>query len=593
MRKSTEIEWQNSKVLERKRVVRKKEYRIGAELVKRGLVTPEHVQEGLQIQARTGGYLGRALVKLGYLREADLLRVLADQLSVQYIDLKNCEIQETAIKKVPAKFATHYRLIPIRLERNTLTICVADPLEVGTVDDLRTLLNCEVKLAISDEMSILEAIKKHYGIGASALEQVVSDEMIRGAGSGNSGITQTMEALDVEDRSKDASMVRFVNQILLEASESRATDIHIEPFEDEMKIRYRIDGILYDAKIPPNLKQFQSSIVSRIKIVANLDIAEHRLPQDGRFKIRAKDKELDLRVSILPTPYGESVNIRLLTTNIFYGLDKIGFSQKNLAILEEVLKKPHGIIFLTGPTGSGKTTTLYACLNKINDHQRKIITIEDPIEYQMKDITQIQIQPKIGLTFSSGLRSMLRHDPDIMMVGEVRDTETAEITIRVALTGHLVFSTLHTNDAPGGIARLLDMAIEPFLVVSSVECIIAQRLVRLICSHCKEKAPAGRGNLLGNIGGVDLGKVVTYRGRGCERCNHTGYSGRTAIHEVLLMSDKIRELCLARASSTEIRRQAAREGMRSLREDGWEKIAQGITTVEEVVRVTQEQVSNV
>jgi len=574
-------------------VVRKKEYRIGAELVKRGLITSEQVQEGLQVQARTGGYLGRALVKLGYLREADLLRVLADQLSVQYVDLKNCDIQEAAIKKVPAKFATHYRLIPIRLERNVLTICVSDPLEMGTVDDLRTLLNCEVKLAISDEAGILEAIKKHYGIGASALEQVATEETARTSGSsGNSGMNQTMEALDVEDRSKDASMIRFVNQILLEASESRATDIHIEPFEDEIKVRYRIDGILYDAKIPPNLKQFQSSIVSRIKIMANLNIAEHRLPQDGRFKIRAKVNELDLRVSILPTPYGESVNIRLLTTNIFYGLEKIGFSQGNLSMLESVLKKPHGIIFLTGPTGSGKTTTLYACLNKINDHQRKIITIEDPIEYQMKDITQIQVQPKIGLTFSSGLRSMLRHDPDIMMVGEVRDTETAEITIRVALTGHLVFSTLHTNDAPGGIARLLDMGVEPFLVVSSVECIIAQRLVRLICSHCKEKAPVGRGMLLGNLTGVELSKAITYRGAGCEKCGHTGYSGRTAIHEVLLMSDKVRELCLARSSSTDIRRQATKEGMKSLREDGWGKVVQGLTTVDEVVRVTQEQTSS-
>lgn len=572
-------------------MVRKKDYRIGAELVKKGLVTYEQVQEGLQFQARVGGYLGRALVKLGHLREADLLRVLADQLSIQYVDLKNCEIQPDAIKQVPAKFATHYRLIPIRIEKNVLTICVADPLEVGTVDDMRTLLNCDVKLAISDEGNILEAIKKHYGIGASALERVVQEDASRGASPTGTSTMSSMTAVDIEDRSKDASIIRFVNQILMEANESRATDIHVEPYEDEMKVRYRIDGILYDAKIPPNLKQFQSSIVSRIKIMANLNIAEHRLPQDGRFKVRAKDKELDLRVSILPTPYGETVNIRLLTTNIFFGLDKIGFSPRNLATLEKVIQKPHGIIFLTGPTGSGKTTTLYACLNKINDRQTKVITIEDPIEYQLKGITQIQVQPKIGLTFSSGLRSMLRHDPDIMMVGEVRDVETAEITIRVALTGHLVFSTLHTNDAPGAVARLLDMSIEPFLVVSSVECIIAQRLVRLICPYCKEEVKDRSKNIkiLGEIPNASVGHAVTYRGAGCEKCNHTGYFGRTAIHEVLLMSDKVRELTLSRASSTEIRRQAAREGMKSLREDGWEKITQGITTCEEVARVSQQE----
>ncbi|MBU1852459.1 MAG: Flp pilus assembly complex ATPase component TadA, partial [Candidatus Omnitrophica bacterium] len=385
-----------------------------------------------------------------------------------------------------------------------------------------------------------------------------------------------------------ASIIKFVNQILVQAVREKATDIHIEPYEDEMKVRYRVDGVLYDISIPQDIKYFQSAIVSRLKIMSNLDIAERRLPQDGRVKIRVGDEELDLRISILPTQFGESVDVRLLSSKMLYSLGNLGLSSSDQKKLEGLIHKPHGIIFVTGPTGSGKTTTLYSCLSKINGKDKKIITIEDPIEYQLKGITQIQIHPRVGLNFATGLRSMLRHDPDIMMVGEVRDFETAEITIRVALTGHLVFSTLHTNDAAGGVTRLLDMGIEPYLVASSVECFIAQRLVRLICPQCKvEKKPDGE--ILRELGVEDdINSVLIYEGKGCEFCKFSSYKGRTAVYEFLPMSEEIREMVLHRSSSDQIKKKALGLGMHTLRMDGWKKIKQGLTTVSEVIRVTEE-----
>ena len=386
----------------------------------------------------------------------------------------------------------------------------------------------------------------------------------------------------------DASVVKFVNQILLQAVQDRATDIHFEPYEKDFSIRFRIDGLLHDVRFPPSIKNFQAAIISRIKIMASLDIAEKRLPQDGRIKIRVQEKELDLRVSILPTPFGESVNIRLLSSSTFFDLGNLGLSKRDQEILERIIQKPHGIVFVTGPTGSGKTTTLYACLTKINRTERKIITIEDPIEYQMKGITQVQIQSKIGLTFAHGLRTMLRHDPDVMMVGEVRDSETAEITIRIALTGHLVFSTLHTNDAVGAVARLIDMGIEPYLISASLECLMAQRLVRVICPHCKKKVPLEEG-FLNQKEFRDLAPTATVHvGSGCEVCKHTGYLGRTAIYEIVAIDESLRQLISLGAPTTEIKQKALQNGMRTLRQDGWEKVLQGVTTPQEVIRVTQE-----
>ena len=564
----------------------RKEILLGQLLIDKNLITVEQLDEALKEQKKSGGFIGNLIVKLGYMAQDELFPVLAEHLNVEYIKLKDRHISPEVIKKVPAKFASHYKLIPIDFKDGILTIAVTNPLDIHTIDDIKLLLGYDTKPVLAGEEDIIEAIRKYYGLGADTLEKIMAGE--GGKGGFEVEITKTE---DIEDAAQDASIIKFVNQLFLQAYRDRATDIHIEPYEDEMKVRYRIDGILYNTTIPPSIKHFQSAIISRIKIMANLNIAERRLPQDGRIRIKVAGDELDLRVSILPTPHGESVDIRLLGTNIKFGLESLGLLKRDLKIMEEMIKKPHGIIFVTGPTGSGKTTTLYACLGKINAEEKKIITIEDPIEYQVKGITQIQVQPRIGLTFAQGLRSMLRHDPDIMMVGEVRDFETAEITIRVALTGHLVFSTLHTNDAAGGIARLLDMGIEPFLGASSVECFIAQRLVRLICPECARQVEPSPEILkeLGVSQVSDIAEVKFYEGKGCEECKHTGYKGRTAIYEILVVDNEIRNLIMARKSADIIKKAAVKRGMRTLRQDGWEKIKKGVTTPAEVIRVTEAQ----
>jgi type II secretion system protein E len=507
------------------------------------------------------------------------------QQNTDYVRLKGLSIESFVIDEIPAKFACHYKLIPIAKHGDVITVAMADPHDIHTIDDIKLHLRKKIKPVPADEKDIAFAIKRYYGIGAETIETINRD-------ASHAGIIniQSQETQDISGTADDASIIKFVNQILLEACRDRATDIHLEPYADELRIRYRIDGILYETKAPSSIKNFQSAIVSRIKIMANLNIAERRLPQDGRIKIKIQNEETDLRVSILPTPLGESVVIRVLSTNVLFGLENLGLLKKDLEILERLIKKPHGIIFVTGPTGSGKTTTLYSALSTINDAEKKIITIEDPIEYQLKGVTQVQVQPKIDLTFANALRSMLRHDPDIMMVGEVRDYETAEITIRVALTGHLVFSTIHTNDAAGGVTRLIDMGVEPFLVASAVECFIAQRLVRVICDHCKREAKYSS-ELAKEFGISDKEamEIKLYEGAGCENCKHTGYKGRTAIYEILVITESIRELILKRASSDQIKKKALSLGMRTLRQDGWEKIKLGMTTPAEVIRVTQQE----
>ncbi len=569
---------------------------IGQLLVKRDLITIEDLEKGLLEQEKSGLPLGAILVKLGCIEEDKLYQALSDQFRTPYVKLRDIKISPAIIEKIPAKFATHYKFIPIESENGIVTVATANPLDINTLDDLKLLLKKDIKMVLSSEDDIIAAIRKYYGVGAETIEKIVPGGLDKETISIQAQVTE-----DIIKSADDASIIKFVNQIFLEAYKDRATDIHIEPYEDDLKIRYRIDGVLYDTKLPPNIKSFQSAIISRIKIMANLNIAERRLPQDGRIKIRISDAEVDLRVSILPTPFGESVVIRLLSTNIFYGLENLGLLAQDRDIFETLIRKPHGIIFVTGPTGSGKTTTLYAALSKINDREKKILTIEDPIEYQLKGITQVQVHPKIGLTFSQGLRTMLRHDPDIMMVGEVRDYETAEITIRVALTGHLVFSTLHTNDAAGGITRLIDMGVEPFLVASSVNAFVAQRLVRVICPNCKVEAEPEE-EMLRELGvhpvrnGVSNGadgqgtpQAKIFKGKGCDSCKHTGYKGRTAIYEILTVTESIRELILQRASAEQIKRQALSLGMHTLRRDGWEKVIKGITTPAEVIRVTQQE----
>lgn len=562
---------------------------LGELLVQKGLISNEQLEQALRHQKKTGYFLGATLVALGFLKEEHVYPIIAEQLNVKYVKLEGFKIDPATIEKVPAKFACHYKVIPISLKGNVLTLAVSDPMDIHLLDDIKLLLDFDIETALAGDNDILDAIKKYYGIGAETIEKMIGqtkeafeDQLLPSA-----------KTEDIQDMAEDASIIRFVNQIMLEAYQERATDIHIEPFEKELKIRYRIDGVLYDAAIPPTIKYFQAAIISRIKIMAGLNIAERRLPQDGRIKIRVGNADLDIRVSILPTPYGESVDLRILSTGMLFSLPTLGLFENDLRILEEMIKKPHGIIFVTGPTGSGKTTTLYACLMKINDFTKKIITIEDPIEYRMDGITQMQVMPKIGFTFAEGLRSSLRHDPDIMMVGEVRDTETAEIAIRVALTGHLVFSTLHTNDAAGAITRMLDMGIEPYLAASSVQCIIAQRLVRTICNKCKmplkDKKPALKKiNFLKEIPqGADLDKIEIYEGKGCEECKFTGYKGRTGIYEFLALSEPITELILKRTSADQIKRKALELGMHTLLQDGLEKVIKGLTTIGEVARVCE------
>ena len=556
---------------------------LGEMLVERGIISPEELELGLREQRKTGEFLGTTLIKLGLASEEEILPVLSKKLNIDYVHIKELTIDSEIIKKVPAKFTYHYKLIPIKLENDLITIAVTDPLDVHTLDDIKLLLNVKVKPVLAGEKDILEAIKKYYGVGAETIEEMIDENGL--------GERKEISATEnIEDAAVDASIVKFVNQILLQAYRDRATDVHVEPYENELNVRYRIDGVLYDAAVPSSIKQFQSAIVSRIKIMASLNIAEKRLPQDGRIKVKVGENELDLRVSVLPTPYGESVVIRILSSSMLYSLAELGLSPPDLKILDNLIKKPHGIIFVTGPTGSGKTTTLYSCLSKINTPDKKIITIEDPIEYQLSGITQIQVHPKIGLSFAQGLRSMLRHDPDIMMIGEVRDYETAEITIRVALTGHLVFSTLHTNDAAGAVTRLLDMGIEAFLVSSSVECFVAQRLVRLICPKCKTKV-LPREEVIKDFGPVDddISKTTFYEGKGCEFCKFTGYKGRSGIYELLTVTDEIREMVLQKTSSNFIKKKAIQLGMRTLRQDGWDKVKKGLTTISEVIRVTQQE----
>lgn len=502
------------------------------------------------------------------------------------IRLKDVEIDPAIKDKVPAKYVYHYKFMPLSIAGNTLRIAMSDPTDIQTLDDIKMVMGYDVEPVLAEESDIRESLKLHYGIGADTVEKISAAEPILKAAEETRVVKE-----DIEEMVEDASMIRFVNQLLLEAYKDRSTDVHIEPFEDKVRVRYRIDGVLYDKPIPSSVRQYHQALVSRIKIMANLNIAERRLPQDGRIKIKVGENELDLRVSILPTAFGETVDIRLLSTeNVLLGLPHLGLLERDMKIIETILKKTHGVVLVTGPTGSGKSTTLYAALSKLNTLDRKIITIEDPVEYQLPGITQLQVHPKIDFTFARGLRSILRHDPNVIMVGEIRDYETAEITIRCALTGHLVFSTLHTNDAAGGITRLIDMGVEPFLVSSAVECLIAQRLVRVICPRCRKMVSPD----LAVFKDMEIKnhpeKLDFYEGMGCDYCSFTGYRGRTAIYEMLVMSEPIREMVVQRRPTNEIKKQAIKDGMKTLRMAGWEKVKLGITTLAEVLRVTQEEV---
>ncbi|MFQ5600131.1 MAG: GspE/PulE family protein [Candidatus Krumholzibacteriia bacterium] len=501
-------------------------------------------------------------------------------------------ISKDVLALIPARFVEKYRIVPLGLHGDRLVVAHPQGMDPTALHELSLLLNMEVDGEGRGEAELQELIRVNYGLGAQAIESLIKGEREEGRRLGPA-LAASPLAEELDTSSDDAAIVSFVNHLLLQAYRDNATDIHIEPFDAGLAIRYRLDGFLHDVPVPAEVHRFHAAIVSRIKVMADLNIGEHRLPQDGRIKAKIDGQELDFRVSILPTHYGEGVNLRLLVnTSIQGGLEALGLHAEGVEIVQRLLRKPHGVVLVTGPTGSGKTTTLYTFLNLLNEVRRKIITIEDPIEYTLQRISQIQVHPKIGLGFAEGLRSMLRHDPDVMMVGEIRDHETAETVIRVALTGHLVFSTVHTNDAPSTPARLLDMGIEPYLLTSSVECILAQRLVRLVCPSCAvpaeaELAPGALGVSEEACARISAGTEQAFaRGVGCGHCRSTGYKGRTAIFEVMPVTPGLREVIVARGSAAELAQIAVREGFWPLRWRGLQLAARGRTTVEEVLRVT-------
>jgi len=558
---------------------------LGQILLDAGVTTHEAIREALARAENTHENLGEALVALGAVSKEELLRALATQQGLPFFSREELPSPLPILKNLSPKYLRQYRICPVAVEGATLTLATADPGNPLFLDDLRQILGLQVRLAVATEEAILEAIERTYAPGAaSPLQRIVEGmaEEERGAEEGEQDVSH------LRDLAFEAPVVRLVNLLIETAVAQEASDIHIEPFEDTLRVRYRIDGLLFDQEAPP--RRLQAAVTSRVKLMAEMNIAERRLPQDGRIRVSAGGRRVDIRVSTIPTVHGESLVLRLLDrSSIFLPLELLGFSPETQRRFERLIRRPHGILLVTGPTGSGKTTTLYASLDKINSPEKKIITIEDPVEYQLKGVNQIPVRPKIGLSFATGLRHIVRQDPDVIMVGEIRDLETAEIAIQAALTGHLVFSTLHTNDAPGAITRLQDMGCEPYLVASVLDGVLAQRLVRKICAACRVPAAPDPADLRA-LGIAEAPEAVSlFKGAGCERCRGTGYRGRTGIYELFAVGEEIRGLILRKASTGEIRRRAAEQGMVTLREDGWAKAKAGITTAEEILRVTQEE----
>ncbi len=560
---------------------------IGQILIEHFGLTPERLEEGLASQKEKGGEerIGEVLVRLNTLSEDVLVEALARQWNIPYHASINVdEIDINLTQSVPISFAKRHLVIPIRKVGKVVEVATSDPFNFSALDDLRLLLKMPIQIIATSSRMVLSRIHRIYEQMTDTAEQAISDLSDNTLASLTDRLPETEDLLDTSD---EAPMIRLVNSILSEASRQRASDIHFEPFEKEMAVRYRIDGVLYNILTVP--KRLQSSLTSRVKIMAGMNIAEKRLPQDGRIGLRIGGREIDIRVSDVPTAHGERLVLRLLDkTSLLLKLEDIGLDSEGLATLSKLIEMTHGILLVTGPTGSGKTTTLYAALQRINSPEKNIIAIEDPIEYQLKGVGQIQVNPKIELTFANGLRSILRQDPDVIMVGEIRDVETAEIAIHASLTGHLVLSTLHTNDSAGAVTRLLDMGVEPFLVSSSVLGIVAQRLVRLICKECKISYPPTAEEL--DKLGIKKTVPELYRGKGCPACMNTGYRGRMGIYEILLIDDPIRSLILSKADSNQIKARAVSKGMLTLREAGARSVISGITTTEEVLRVTQDEI---
>ena len=582
--------------------------RIGELLLKEKRITAEQLQEALNYQRQHGGKLGANLVKLGYVKDEEITSLLSKQYGVPSIALSQFEIDPAVVKLIPGETARKYQIVPLSRAGATLTIAMTDPTNVFAMDDVKFMTGYNVEPVVASETGVLDAIEKYYGAGApspkpgspltgneSALEIATRalDEMPVVQIGDDVEVIEDLEEINAESLAKqgeEAPVIKLVNVILMSAISKGASDIHIEPYEKEYRIRYRVDGLLYNIMSPP--LKMRDAITSRVKIMAKLDIAEKRLPQDGRIKIRFSDngstKDIDFRVSCLPTLFGEKIVMRLLDkSKLMLDMTKLGFEQESLTKLEVAINKPWGMVLVTGPTGSGKTNTLYSSISRINQPETNIMTAEDPVEFNLPGVNQVQVRENIGLNFAAALRSFLRQDPNIILVGEIRDFETAEIAVKAALTGHLVLSTLHTNDAPSTINRLMNMGIEPFLVASSLNLVCAQRLVRRICPNCKvaDQVPP---NALEQIGfSADDAKTVTpYKGAGCEKCNKTGYKGRVGLYEVMEIGEELRELILVGASALELRRKAIEEGMITLRGSGLRKIGAGVTSIEEVLRET-------
>ena len=520
------------------------------------------------------------LAKLNLPGEEAVLRWLAGEYGLGFTTLEDVEPDRQLLSLFPARILLKEELLPLQRVNGSVEVATSRLFATQGLDSLKTLTGLNLKPVLASSEAIQREIKKRLGVGADTIGTLDEEK-------GLQVLDENAEGNNLDEGAEDeASIIRFVNQVLKDAIELRASDVHLEPFEDEFRIRYRIDGELQEVPVPAQLKRFQPAIVSRVKILSHLNIAEKRLPQDGRIKVRIDQAEVDIRVSVIPMLHGEAVVMRLLRQNsTLRGLGEIGMNTRELAHFKHVLKMPHGIILVTGPTGSGKTSTLYTALNEINDEVRKIITVEDPVEYQLKGVNQIQVNEKSGLTFARGLRSILRHDPDVILIGEIRDAETAQIAVQASLTGHLVFSTLHTNDAPGALTRLVDMGVEPYLVASSLEAVLAQRLVRVLCPHCRQADDSKTAQAFKARLGIALDKTI-FKSVGCRECRNTGFFGRQAIFEWMDTDEEIRQLILKSASTDQIRNAARRAGMTTLAEDGWRLVAAGVTTVEEVLSVT-------
>ena len=553
---------------------------LGELLVKEALITPEVLDVAMARVQSSGEELGDALVAMGAVSPNDVLRAVAVQHGLPYLSRDELPSALPVVKNLSPKYLRQYGICPLSVDGGVLTVATADPLNPVITDDLRQATGLQIRLVAAPIDGITEALERAYEGATTTMQRIVEGMEDDRTGEGEEDVNH------LRDMAFEAPVVRLVNLLIENALNAHASDIHVEPFEDTLRIRYRIDGVLFDQESPP--RRLQAAVTSRIKIMSEMNIAERRLPQDGRIRVTLQGRRVDIRVSTVPTVHGESIVMRLLDrSSVFLPLEELGFSSDIRGKFEALIKRPHGILLVTGPTGSGKTTTLYAALDKINSPDRKIITVEDPVEYQLKGVNQISVRAKIGLTFATGLRHIVRQDPDVILVGDIRDLETADIAIQSSLTGHLVFSTLHTNDAPGAITRLEDMGVEPYLVSSVLEGVLAQRLVRRICSSCRVEDTPTRADL--EALGVDpRGAYSLYRGTGCDDCRGTGYKGRFGIYELFPITDDVRSLVLRRASTPEIRRHAVEAGMVTLRLDGWMKARNGLTTVEEILRVTQE-----